>query len=142
MTRTSGTVAEGRTLVAGEAEGEVVRLHEPLSFWGGLDPRTGRIVDRHHPQVGREVAGRILMMPSGRGSSSSSSVLAEAIRRGTAPAGIVLEVGDRIVALGALVAAELYGRRVPVVVASTSAPDAAAVRVSATRDGATVTVLG
>ncbi|HLA92113.1 MAG TPA: DUF126 domain-containing protein, partial [Actinomycetota bacterium] len=79
-------MAEARTLVAGEATGEVLVLEEPLSFWGGIDPATGVVIDVHHPQRGANVAGTILVMPGGRGSSSSSSVLAEAIRAGTAPA--------------------------------------------------------
>jgi len=111
-------MAEARTLVAGEASGEALVLDEPLSFWGGLDPETGRLIDVHHPQFGEVVTGRVLVMPSGRGSSSSSSVLAEAIRAGTAPAAIVLLEPDPIVALGAIVARELYGTSVPVVVAS------------------------
>jgi uncharacterized protein len=111
----SGVVFEARALVDGRAEGRAVILDEPLSFWGGLDPATGRVIDRRHPQAGTEVAGRILVMPSGRGSSSSSSVLAEAIRAGTAPAGIVLREPDGIVALGAIVARELYGVVLPVV---------------------------
>jgi uncharacterized protein len=109
-------VFEGRVLVPGEARGKLLRLEEPLSFWGGVDPTSGDIIDRHHPQVGRSVTGAIVAMPSGRGSSSSSSVLAESIRAGTGPAGILLAEDDRIVALGALVAAELYGASVPVVV--------------------------
>lgn len=104
-----------RTLVAGEATGEVLVLDEPLSFWGGIDPATGEIIDVHHPQRGASVTGTILVMPGGRGSSSSSSVLAEAIRAGTAPAAIVLLEPDPIVALGAIVARELYARAVPVV---------------------------
>jgi hypothetical protein len=91
-------------------------LDEPLSLWGGMDPATGRVIDRRHPQAGQDVAGRVLLMPWGRGSSSSSSVLAEAVRAGTAPAAVVLLEPDPIVALGAMVAAELYGRQVPVVV--------------------------
>lgn len=91
-------------------------LDEPLSFWGGLDPDTGEIVDRRHPQCGRRVSGAVLAMPSGRGSSSSSSIFVEAVRSGTAPAAIVLRHADPIVALGALVAVELYGTAVPVVV--------------------------
>lgn len=91
-------------------------LSEPLSFWGGVDPADGRIIDRHHPEVGRSVRGSVLVMPSGRGSSSSSSVVAETIRAGTGPVAIVLAEPDGIVALGALVAAELYGRSIPVVV--------------------------
>jgi uncharacterized protein len=81
-----------------------------------MDPTTGKVIDRRHPQAGEDLAGRVVLMPSGRGSSSSSSVLAEAVRAGTAPAALVLLEPDPIVALGALVAAELYGRRVPVVV--------------------------
>jgi predicted aconitase with swiveling domain len=112
---------EARTLVAGTAEGRALVLDEPLSFWGGIDPANGDIIDARHPQHGANVAGRILVMPSGRGSSSSSSVLAEAIRAGTAPAGIVLGEADSIVALGAIVARELFGMTIPVVVTAGSA---------------------
>lgn len=90
-------------------------LDEPLSFWGGLDPETGLIVDAHHPQRGAGVTGKILVMPAGRGSSSSSSVLAEALRAGRGPAAVVLRRADPIVVLGALVARELYGTACPVV---------------------------
>ena len=109
-------MAEGRTLVAGTAVGEALVLDEPLSLWGGLDPGTGRVIDVRHPQHGAVVGGRVLVLPSGRGSSSSSSVLAEAIRRGTAPVAIVLAEPDPILALGSIVARELYGIAVPVVV--------------------------
>ena len=109
-------MTEGRTLVAGTAEGPALVLDEPLSLWGGLDPGTGEIVEVRHPQRGANVAGRVLVMPSGRGSSSSSSVLAEAIRAGTAPAAMVLGEADPILPLGAIVARELYGSSVPIVV--------------------------
>ena len=91
-------------------------LDEPLSLWGGVDPSTGEIIDVHHPQRGANVSGRVLVMTSGRGSSSSASVLAEAVRTGTAPAAIVLGEPDLILSIGSAVAEELYGRRVPVVV--------------------------
>jgi predicted aconitase with swiveling domain len=109
-------MAEARTLVAGTAEGPALVLDEPLSLWGGLDPETGSIIDTRHPQRGSNVAGRVLVMPAGRGSSSSSSVLAEAIRAGTGPAAIVLGEPDPILALGAIVARELYDSSVPIVV--------------------------
>lgn len=86
----------------------------PLSFWGGVGP-TGRVVDRHHPALGAELAGRVLVMECSRGSSSSASVLAELIRVGAAPAAIVLARADPIIALGSIVAAELYDLRMPVV---------------------------
>ena len=91
-------------------------LDEGLSLWGGMDPATGEVIDVHHPQHGAKVSGRVLVMPNGRGSSSSASVLAEAVRAGTAPAGIVLAEPDLILAIGSIVAEELYGVRVPVVV--------------------------
>lgn len=104
------------TLAPGSGQGEVLVLDEPLSFWGGADSATGNIIDTHHPQRGESFAGRVLVMPAGRGSSSSSSVLAECIRNGVGPAAIVLGHSDPILALGAFVADELYGRQVPIVV--------------------------
>lgn len=115
MTPSSGRRCSGRTLVPGRASGPALVLEEPLSFWGGIDPASGRIVDRRHPQRGASVGGRVLLMPSGRGSSSGSSVLAECIRLGTAPAAVLLLELDQIVVLGALVAQELYGWTIPIV---------------------------
>jgi predicted aconitase with swiveling domain len=109
-------VADGRALAPGDGRGQALVLSEPLSFWGGVDPSTGRIVDARHPQLGAIVVGRVLVLPSGRGSSSSSSVLAECVRAGVAPAALVLREPDPILALGAIVAAELYGSALPVVV--------------------------
>lgn len=86
--------ATGRALLAGAAAGSALVLDEPLSFWGGLDPGTGKIVDQRHPQVGTAISGRVLVMPSGRGSSSSSSVLAESLRAGTGPAAVLLREPD------------------------------------------------
>jgi len=106
-----------RPLLPGTATGSVMVLDEPLSMWGGLDPETGELIDRRHPQSGAMLGGCILVLPSGRGSSSSASVLAEAIRLGTAPMAIVLAEPDDIILLGALVARELYGLVHPVVVA-------------------------
>jgi predicted aconitase with swiveling domain len=104
-----------RTLVEGEASAEALVLDEPLSFWGGLDPEDGTIIDAHHPQHGATVTGRVLVMPSGRGSSSASSVIAEALRVGTGPAAIVLGETDPIIVVGVLVAEELHGAGCPVV---------------------------
>lgn len=97
----------------GSATGPVLILTEPLSFWGGVSA-AGTIIDRHHPQLGTCVTGRVVAMPAGRGSSSSSSVLAEQIRAGTAPAAILLTQPDTIIVLGAAVAAELYGLSLPI----------------------------
>lgn len=103
-------------LVSGVASGPLMVLSEPLSFWGGVDPATGTIIDRTHPAAGESVAGMILFMPYGRGSSSSASVIAETIRNGAGPLGFILGEPDEIVVTGVFVANALYGTRVPVVV--------------------------
>ena len=132
-------MAEARTLVPGTARGPALVLEEQLSFWGGIEPATGEVIDVRHPQRGANVSGRVLVMPSGRGSSSSSSVLAECVRVGTAPAAIVLAEPDPILALGAMVARELYGRAIPVVVSSeTRVRDGDVVTVRADGSGAEV----
>lgn len=116
-----------------EVRGLALVLDEPLSLWGGIDPASGDIVDAHHPQRGDNVAGRVLVMATGRGSSSSASVLAEAVRAGTAPAAIVVGEPDLILAIGSAVAEELYGVTVPVVVLPRD-------ELAAIRDGAEVRI--
>src|SRR5579872_1226324 len=105
-----------RLFTTGAAAGRALVLEEPLSFWGGLDPNTGVVINTHHPQHGLSVTGRVLFMPHGSGSSSSSSVILEAIRVKTHPAGIVLREPDEIIALGAIVGWQLYGIAIPVAV--------------------------
>lgn len=109
----------GHALISGSATGISLVLAQPLSLWGGLDPATGEIIDRRHPQSGAFVSGRICVMPWGRGSSSSSSILLEAVRQQKAPAAILLREADPILALGAAVARELYQRAPPILVLET-----------------------
>jgi uncharacterized protein len=109
-----GWTAEGRLLLAGTADGQLLVLDQPLSMWGGLDPLSGRVIDVRHPQRGSSLAGQLLAMPAGRGSSSSSSVLAEALRLGNGPRALILAVPDGILLVGALVAALLYQVSCPV----------------------------
>jgi hypothetical protein len=111
------SVLKGTPVVAATAEGISLVLEEPLSWWGGIDSTSGAVIDRHHPQYGAETSGRILILPHGRGSSGGSAVLAESIRAGTGPAGLVLRAVDPILVVGLLAAAELYpGRPCPLVV--------------------------
>jgi uncharacterized protein len=109
-------IRAARTYASGAAAGRALVLAEPLSFWGGIDVATGAIIDHAHPDCGQIVAGRVLVMPGGRGSSSSSAILAEAIRLGTAPLAIVLAYPDPILTVGAIVARSLYGLGCPIVV--------------------------
>ncbi|MEZ4706911.1 MAG: DUF126 domain-containing protein [Caldilineaceae bacterium] len=110
------TILSGQFLVPGEGEGLALVLPEPISLWGGLNPETGAIIDARHPRVGAIVTGRVLVLPGGRGSSSASSILLEAVRAGTAPAAILTLERDGILALGATVARAMYDVNPPVVV--------------------------
>jgi predicted aconitase with swiveling domain len=112
----SGFAVAARVLNRGHAAAEALVLDESLSFWGGFDAQTGIIVDQHHPQRGACVAGCFLVLPESRGSAGTPAGIAEAIRRGVGPVGIALGTADVNVAVGAMVAAALYGVEVPVVV--------------------------
>ena len=104
----------GRSLVDGAAFGPLLHADVGLSFWGGVDPCSGEVIDRHHPLSGQCLAGRVLAIPSGRGSCTGSSVLMELISNGHAPAALVLAQADEILTLGVLVAQLLFGRSLPV----------------------------
>jgi uncharacterized protein len=120
---------DGNLLMAGElilgpaTSGPLLRLAEPVSFWGGVDEKTGRIIDGHHPQFQVSLVGTALLMGAARGSSSSSSTLLECVRLGTAPALLLLTERDTILAVGVAAAWEIYGRG-PSVVVLPATPDA------------------
>ena len=99
---------------AGNCRAEVLVLDEPLSFWGGLDPQTGLIIDKRHPQKDESVAARVLLMPGTRGSTSAAGVLCESLRLGTGPAAFILPRPDALILAAVTIAAELYGRMTPV----------------------------
>ncbi len=105
---------QARPIVAGTARGEALVSREPLSFWGGYDQETGEIIDRRHPLSGQNAAGRILVLPHSRGSSTTTAVLLEALRAGTAPAAIVTTAEDSFFALAGVVAEEMYGSGIPI----------------------------
>ncbi|MEO4046991.1 aconitase family protein [Pseudomonas sp. CAU 1711] len=104
----------GRALVAGRGQGPLLYADVGLSFWGGVDPFSGEVIDRHHPLSGQSLAGRVLAIPSGRGSCTGSSVLLELILNGPAPAALVLAEPDEILTLGALVAEQVFDVQLPV----------------------------
>jgi predicted aconitase with swiveling domain len=107
-------LARGHVLAPGCGCGEAF-VTDPVSFWGGVSADDGSIIDVHHRDHGRSVAGTVLVMRVGRGSSSASAVLAESLRIGTGPAAIVLASADVILAAGSVVARELYGIECPIV---------------------------
>ncbi len=113
----------------GDAEGEVLVLSAPLSFWGGVSWETGAITNVRHPQVGEIVSGRVLVIPEPVGSSSSSAVLLELIRGGRAPAAIVLGRPDAILVVACLVAREMGWNAPPVVLFPGFRPDSGRVKI-------------
>ncbi|MGY3302807.1 putative aconitase/putative aconitase with swiveling domain [Pseudomonas sp. PvR086] len=134
------TSLTGRSLVAGAAEGALLFADIGLSFWGGVDPFSGEIIDRHHPLSGEYLAGRVLAIPSGRGSCTGSSVLMELISNGHAPAALVLAEPDEILTLGVLVAQTIFERSLPVLCIGREAFATLRGKAFARVDGASVTV--
>ncbi|MEI5667511.1 aconitase family protein [Bosea sp. CCNWLW174] len=104
----------GTIVASGEAAGPVVVLAEPLSFWGGVDPATGTVIDVHHPAHGVSLAGAVVLMPTSRGSCSGSGVLLELALSGKNPAALIFAGPEDTLTLGAIVASEMFGRRIPV----------------------------
>jgi len=130
-------------LVPGRAgEGEALVLTAPISFWGGVDPQSGRIADVRHPQHGETIAGRVLFIPGTIGSSSASAVLMELVHNGHAPAALVLHEPDAILLLGLIVGREM-GWRTPVALRLERGAFAAyrGRRVSVADDGALTTAI-
>jgi cis-L-3-hydroxyproline dehydratase len=101
-------------IVQAEAAGDVLYSDEGLSFWGGVDPVTGRVIDVHHPWYGLEIAGKILVMPTSRGSCSGSGVLLELALNGYAPAALIFSVAEETLTLGAVIAARLFDKTIAV----------------------------
>lgn len=109
-------ILRGRPVISGQASGVALVSTEPLSFWGGYDYQTGTIIDRRHTLAGQCAAGRVLAVPFTRGSSTTTAVLLEAVKAGTAPAAIITTAPDSFFALASIVADEMYARPIPLVV--------------------------
>ncbi len=116
-----GLTFHGIPVIPGEASGDALVSSEPLSFWGGYDHQTGTIIDRRHPLAGQQAAGRILALPFTRGSSTTTTVLLEAVKAGTAPAAIITTAPDSFFALASIVADEMYAKSIPLVVLNVEA---------------------
>lgn len=116
----SMTVFQSTVLIAGFARGRLLQLTDNISFWGGVDPASGKIIDRRHAQYGESVVGKILAMNCSIGSSSGSSVLLELMQNKLGPRGIILAEVDLVVTLGVVVAKEMQFGNIPVVQVSKS----------------------
>lgn len=94
----------GRSISKGTAEGELLKTDTPISFLGGVDPRTGNIIDANHPLAGQNITGKVLAFPYGKGSTVGSYVLYALSRNGTAPAAVINTECETIIAIGAIIA--------------------------------------
>ncbi len=104
----------GEVLIDGAGEGPLFRMAKPISFWGGVDPATGRVSDPRHPDHGVSVAGTVLALRETIGSSSSSAVMLELIAQDLAPRALLLGRADAILTLGVVVAREMGMGSIPV----------------------------
>ena len=104
----------GRILIPGRARGRLLLAEKPISFWGGINAKTGQIIDTRHDRVGESIAGRVFAFPAEKGSSTASAVLVELLRIGRAPAAVVAASVCPVLALGSLIGEELYGTVVPI----------------------------
>jgi len=103
------------TLLPGVARGTALVTSQPICFWGGFDPKTGTITERNHELKGQNVTGTVFVFPTGKGSSTTSAILLESVRCGTAPAAIVNLKTEPILVIGAIIAERLYDRVIPIV---------------------------
>ena len=136
--------ARGDVLLDGPAvEARALALTAPISFWGGVNPRTSAIADPRHPEYGQPIAGRALFVPATIGSSSAAAILLELVHGGQAPAAIVLHEPDAILLLGLIVAREM-GHVTPIAVRLDARhyADLHGKSVSISADGAIVTKNG
>ena len=101
-------------IVPTNVEAEVMVCCEGLSFWGGVDPDTGVIIDAHHDLHGQSLAGKIVLMPTSRGSCSGSGVLLQLAMNGSAPAALVFREDEEVLTLGALIAQHMFDRSIGV----------------------------
>jgi len=107
-------VIKYQSFIHGEATGELLVSETGLSFWGGVDPTDGLIIDQHHPLHNHHVCGKILALPSGRGSSSGSGAILELLLNDVAPAALIFMEPEDILTLGVMVSEVMFERSIPV----------------------------
>ncbi len=113
-----GRGLSGTAYVHGQAAGRIIASDLELSFWGGVDPLTGEVIDRHHPLSGQFLENQILAIPGGRGSCSGSGVMLELLLNGKGPKAILFEREEDILTLGVVIAEELFERSIPILTLS------------------------
>lgn len=104
-----------KCVLSGQAEGPILFTRRPISFWGCVDPATGRVIDKRHDLLGRSVAGKILVFPFGKGSCTGSLMILELLRLNLGPAAIVNIRTEPLLATGPVVGRHFYGKWFPLV---------------------------
>lgn len=95
---------KGRTISPGKAKGEAIVSREPMGFYGGIDPKTGLVIEKGHELEGKSVKDKILVFPQGKGSTVGSYVIYGLKKNGMAPAAIINKETETIVAAGVILA--------------------------------------
>lgn len=108
-------VLKCKTLVKGSGRGEILATYQSISFWGGVDPKTGIIVDPRHELFEQSITAKVLAFPYGKGSAAAPLVVLELIRQGTAPAAIVNVETDPLLVAGPIIGRHFYDQAIPVV---------------------------
>ena len=111
-------IGSGKSIIAGISEGFALVSLQPFSFWGDLDPETGKIINPSNNLFGESIKNKVFVYPRGRGSCATSAILLEAVRCSNAPSAIINVEVEPILALGAIVAQEVYGKTVPMLAIS------------------------
>jgi predicted aconitase with swiveling domain len=107
-------ILQGNGVVAGHARGRLIVSRSAISFWGGVDPASGRIVDPRHELFGRSISRKVVAFPHGKGSSTGSLILFELARLGKSPAGMINIRTEPILATGPIVIKHFYGIEIPI----------------------------
>ena len=124
-----------RSLVAGHGSGKILTTHQSISFWGGVDPATGMIIDPRHELFDQSISGKILAFPYGKGSAAAPLVLLELAKQATAPAAIINVETDPLLVAGPIISKHFYDKTIPVVTLARTAFDRLKTGQSATVDG-------
>ncbi|PTD04121.1 hypothetical protein HYE67_003257 [Fusarium culmorum] len=110
------TTWTGTAYVQGRASAKLLASNLELSFWGGVDPQTSEVIDRHHTLSGKHLQNTILAIPGGRGSCTGSGIMLELLLNGKAPEAIIFERREDILTLGVMIAEEVFQQSIPVLV--------------------------
>ena len=111
-----GLTIQGSVVLTGTASGELLASDMPLSFWGGYEQTSGEIIDRRHDLTGKMAAGKVLAFPFTKGSSTTTAIILESVRAGVAPAAFIMQTADHFIGLACVVANEMYGVEIPLIV--------------------------